>query len=156
MGPRLNPLLAPGLVEKTKRRQPDGKIIGAAHGICQGVHHLENKGAAFLWGAAVAVGALVDVGAQELLGDVAVAGVELDTVEASGHGSLGGTAVVVDGRLDLCLGHFLRRVVGVFDKFAGAGDGVHEALVGVVPWGRRWAQDRSAGHLRDVGPTRVP
>ena len=62
---------------------------------------LEQEASAVFDGAAVLVGAVVAVVLKELIDEVAVGGVQLDTLEAGVFRSLGGAAIVFDDAGDL-------------------------------------------------------
>ena len=80
-----------------------------ANRAADGVHRLDRKREPRFMGAAPPVGALVVERRQELPGEVAVAQVKLDAVEARCHRAAGGRGVGVDELEDLLLGHRLRR-----------------------------------------------
>jgi len=127
MSPRLEPLLTTGLIEQTKRRETNRQVLLADCG-CKLIHQLENKLAALFWGSTVAISALVDVGAEKLFGKIAVAAVDLHSVEANFHCCLGGVAIVLDRLLDMLDRHLDWRVIGVWDGLGGSHRGMREAL----------------------------
>lgn len=157
VAPGLEALLAAGLVEEAERAEPDREVLLAADGGRQRVHKLEHEAAPLLGGSAVVVGALVDVAAQELLGEVPVAAMHLDAVEAALlHGKGGGLDEICNGLLDFGHRHSDGRVRGEFDALRGVRRRVRKDLVGIVPGGGRGGEDRGAGQVRDVGAPRVP
>lgn len=157
VAPGLEALLAAGLVEEAKGAQADGEVLRAADGGRQGVHELQDEAAPLLGRPAVLVGAPVDVAAEELLGQVPVATVQLDAVEAArGDGDAGGRGVVGDGLLDLGHGHGEGRVGGEPDALGGVRRRVGKDLGWVVPGGGRGGEGRGAGEVGDVGAPRVP
>lgn len=157
VAPGLEALRAAGLVEQAERAEADRQLLLAAHGLGQRAHELEDKSAPPLGRAAVGVGACVDVAAQELLGQVAVAAVKLDAVEAAlVDGPPGGAAVVGDCLPDLWHRHGDGRVVAQPDALRGVGRRVRKHLVRIVPGRRRGRQRRRARQVRDVGAPRVP
>ncbi|KUI57632.1 hypothetical protein VP1G_10944 [Cytospora mali] len=97
VAPGLEALLAARLVEQAEGREPDGQAVLADLG-GQRVHELEHEGAPPLRAAAVGVRPLVDVGREELLREVPVAGVQLHAVEARANTSLGSSHGVADGQ----------------------------------------------------------
>ena len=147
MRPGLQTLLATGLVKQAERRQTDGEVL-LANGLGQLVHELKHKAAALLGGAAVLVGAVVDVGAEELLGQVAVPAVDLDAVEAGLHGEGSRVAVVGDGLLDMRDGEFDGRVSGQPLLLGRSDRRVGEDLLGGIPDS---SGGRHGGRARQVG-----
>lgn len=155
MAPCLHSLLATGLVEQAKRRETDGKVL-LADGLGQSVHQLKDEPAPFLRRTAVLVRALVHVGAQELLREVAVSAMDLDTVESNLHRGLSRVAIVLDRALDVVVRQFDGRVLRVENLLVVSHGRVGVDLAGVVPGGGRGGNRRGSRHLRDRGASSVP
>ena len=64
-------------------RDPDGRALFPAHLCCHGRHYLQPEAAPVLHAAAVVIGAVIDAVLEELVDEVAVAGMDLDAVESS-------------------------------------------------------------------------
>ena len=89
-----------GAVERADRGDPDGDAVGGP-GVDDGVGDLEHQPGAVGQRAAVLVGALVAVGGEELVQQVAVGAVDLDEVEAGLAGVDGRAAEVLEQPRDL-------------------------------------------------------
>ena len=96
------------------------------------VHRLDREPQPSFMGAAPPIGALVVERRQELPREVAVAQVELDAVEARGHGAPGGGRVGVDELEDLLFGHRLRgRAAGkLAERDLARGEGMPARVEG--------------------------
>lgn len=154
-GPSLDSLFSTRLVEQSKRREPDRQVI-LAHRPDKSIHELENEAAAVLRRPAVLIGALVDVRAEELLGQVAVSSVQLDAVKADLHGRLGSLAVVADGLLDMRHAQLDWRVVSVPHELSRTDRRVRVAFRGRVPRRGRGRHGREPRHLGDSRPAGMP
>lgn len=155
MRPRLDALFAACLVEEPERREPDREVL-LANCPRELIHQLQDEAAAFRRRAAVVVRPLVDVRAEELLRQIAVAGMEFDAIEADLHGGAGDVAVILDGALDMGDGQFHRRMVCIANPLVRPRRWMRVQLVGGVPDRGRGRDGGRAGHLRDCGPPRVP
>ncbi len=89
------------------RRQADAHALGADLGDGR-VDHLQDQPRPVLQRAAVLVGALVAVGRQELMQQVAIGGMDFDEVETGAAGALHGLAVLRDDTGDLLRGQRAR------------------------------------------------
>jgi hypothetical protein len=96
-----------GALEESEGAEPDTDSVGA-DGRNNGIGDLDDEARAVLGASTVFVGTDVDVVANELVKEIAVGGVDLDTVEAGGDGALGRVHVVGDGVVNVLLGHLPR------------------------------------------------
>lgn len=154
-GPGFHALLAAGLIEQTEGRQTDGQVL-FADGLGQLIHQFQDEAAALLRRAAILISPLVDVGAEELLREISIATVQLDTVEANFHRRRGRSAEVLDCLLDMRHGQLDGWMVRVPDRLRRAHRRVGIALLGSVPGRGRGRNSWVARHLRDGGTARVP
>ncbi len=119
---RLHLRIGRQIVEGTVRRQADADFFLAD---CRNRRRgdFEPKARPVLDRPTIRVGTLVRGWANELLDEVAVGAVQLDAIEASGHGVLGCLDILADGGLDVRFRHRFRHGVGL----RPLGIGVHLA-----------------------------
>ena len=130
-------------VEHTVRREPDADTI-AADGRDRGARNLQRQPVAGVDAAAVAIGPHIDQRVQELLDQVAVGAMELDTVEPGVQRQLRGGHVLLHGLRDVGFGHGAWRAVGLHAQRIG------EHLAGA----RGRARPQHLGTGRQVGRVR--
>jgi len=132
MRPRLDPLLSPRLVKQPKRTQPNSHVL-LPNRLRQLIHELQDKRAPLLRRTPILIGPFIDIRAEELLRQVPVRAVDLNTVEADRHRVLRGPAVVLDRPFDVRHGELDRGAVDVADLFGRPDGDVWVSLVGRVP-----------------------
>ena len=153
--PGLDTLVATSLVEQTERRQPDRQVV-LADGLRNGVHEFQDEPASLLRCTAIVICALVDVGHQELLGQISIAAVNLDTVESNVHSRARRATVVLDCALDVLDGQLDGRVVDVQRGLGRSNRRMRVGFGGGVPGCGGGRNRGSTGHLGNGDTASVP
>lgn len=155
MRPGLETLLATTLVEQSKRRQPDRQVV-LADGLRNGVHEFQDEPASLLRCTAIVIRALVDVGHQELLRQISIAAMNLDTVESNVHSRARSATVVLDCALDVLDGQPDGRVVDVQRGLGRSNRRMRVGFGGGIPGCGGGSNRRSTGHLGNGDTASVP
>lgn len=155
VGPRFQTLFAASLIEEPERRQTDRQIL-LSDRLGDFVHQFQDESATLFRRTAVLVGPLVDVGTQELLGEVSVSGVDFHSIEPNVHGSFRHIAKILNRLFDMGHRQFDGRVLSIRNPFARSDRRVRVHLVRRVPGRSRGRHGGRPGHLWYRRTPRVP